>query len=106
MMSKKKGGWRYQPVIVKEADGEDIIFLVEIHLTGDDKLRMWGESKPAYPLGETVEEISRDIVHMYVSSVRWKPVRYDELCVGMTFEANFDQRMAFELASMFEGMKH
>lgn len=77
--------WRYQAVTM--ADPDPICFLIEAYFDGDGKLIRWTDRiGECWAAGQDVEELSRDLVHMLAAAWKWKPVPFDDLRVGMTFE--------------------
>lgn len=81
---EKRSGWRYQPVIT--TPGDPIVTLCEVFLDAEDRLLHWTEEPAMIPQGETVEELSRDLVWMLAATWKWVPVYFSSLRVGMTFE--------------------
>lgn len=79
--------WRYQPVW-READGERVYSLCEVYFDEADRLKAWTESPAITPHGETQDELCDDLERMWIDARRWKPVAFEDLKVGMTFEAS------------------
>lgn len=100
-----KSSWRYQPVEVREPDGNRVTTLCSVWLGDEDRLTQWAEDPFSAPVGDDANDLAAELVHMVISAYRWKPVPFEALSVGMTFEANFDRVMAEQLAAMLEGVK-
>lgn len=83
--TKRKRGWRYQPVYRDDPGGRSIT-LCECYFDADGRLEAWTEDPAMHPQGETTEELSRDIARMLADAYKWVPVAFDDLHVGMTFE--------------------
>lgn len=79
------GGWRYQPVFRDDPLVGRTFSLVEMYFDNDDKLEDWTE-KGVTPEGEDMEELMTDFRHMIVDAMKWVPMPFDSLRVGMTFE--------------------
>jgi len=98
-------GWRYQPVIRVAKIGDEIdvcVSLVEIYLDDDDALVNWTEEPAIAPVGNDVEDLCREISHMWISALCWKPVPFEVLKVGMTFERTVEQSVRNELADYID----
>ena len=98
-------GWRYQPIVKWTKIHEQIdiaISLCEVHLDDEDKLTSWTECLACAPIGSDVEELCRDLAHMWISALCWKPVNATSLRVGMTFERSVEQSVRDELAEFIE----
>jgi hypothetical protein len=86
--------WRYQPVFTDVVgavtDGTRDYGLIEVYFDDEGRLEMWTALDPddafASPVGETTEELTRDLFVMTVDTACWKPVAYIDLEVGMKFE--------------------
>jgi hypothetical protein len=78
--------WRYQPVIVKRLDDDPYVVLVECYFDADGRLTMWAEDPHSWPQGDDVEGLANDLSFMLAAVYKWKPVDFDSLHVGMTFE--------------------
>ena len=77
--------WRYQPVVVTEGE-ETWITLAELYFDEADRLCAWQMKPINTPMGDTVEELTDDLVHMLCAARRWVPVPFEALAVGMVFE--------------------
>lgn len=99
--SKGKRGWRYQAVYEDDEAGRQFSFC-EVWIDADDKLESWAETAGNVPCGETLEELTRDLVRMYVDASRWEPVAFDALHVGMSFQKLISRKEAEDIAEMFE----
>ena len=94
MKMSKNSSWRYQAVYVeKDSSNKDVDMnlsysICEIYLDKESKLEKWTESREIPPNGYTYEELVEDIRLMLNDVLAFKPVPYDTLQVGMTFEAN------------------
>lgn len=77
--------WRYQPVFTVQ-NGETVFSVIEVHVQPDGTLWAWTESTAMTPYGETVEELAGDLAHMLADAWKWKPVAYESLRTGMTFD--------------------
>lgn len=74
--------WRYQPVVVDD----EFVMLCECYFDRDDKLVSW-EAEPGSPAaGLTVAELADDLNRMLAATGEWRPVRFEDLRVGMVFE--------------------
>ena len=76
--------WRYQPVFKDEA-GERAFGLVEVYFNDDKTLKGW-LTDLIRPIGNDLNDLRGELVHMLVDAHRWVPVDYDSLHAGMTFE--------------------
>lgn len=99
--SAGKRGWRYQAVCEDDDAGRQFSFC-KIWLDADDKLESWTETAGNVPCGETLEQLTCDLVRMYVDACRWEPVLFKSLHVGMTFEKLISRKEAEDIAEMFE----
>ena len=92
MTKDKNCFWRYQVVYDKTIDGlnEDnfAYTICEVYLDDDGKLECWTEGKSIAPYGESIDELNSDLQMMQRDLATWKPVPFDSLSVGMTFERN------------------
>lgn len=75
-------GWRYQPVIVDD----EFIMLCECYFDTSDKLIAWDTEPGVSAVGTTLTELANDLHLMLANTQGWKPVRFEDLRVGMTFE--------------------
>lgn len=100
-VKKISAGWRYQPVYVEEGD-EFIVSLCEVYFDNDGKLSAWTEDAEMSPSGSSIDELSRDLVHMLSDAYKWRPVRFSDLRPGMTFERAIPQDEAERLADFIE----
>lgn len=96
-------GWRYQPVIEKESNNEEVVYLIEVYFDDDGKLKYWSWGKQ-WACGESISELQVDLTMMLMDSYKWKPVRYDEIKVGMVFERQIDQEQCEGIARMVESV--
>jgi len=62
--------------------------ICEIYLDTNGRLEGWTDCKAMAPNGETIEELTDDLKMMLKDISAWKPVSYDSLTAGMTFEQN------------------
>lgn len=97
MTKNKNGSWRYQAVFVeedptaKDVDMNLSFSVCEIYLDEDNRLKTWTERRDIPPRGYAFEELVGDIRLMLNDVLMFKPVPFDSLYVGMTFEANDKQ---------------
>lgn len=86
----KKSCWRYQAVFIERETAENEKALeysiCEVYLDKDEKLEMWTENYQISPHGDTVDELLGDLQYMIDDARKWKPVNFNSLQVGMTFE--------------------
>jgi len=87
-----KDGWRYQAVYSKNQNSlggtYNAYTICEIYLDVNGKLKSWTENNAIPPSGETIEELIDDINLILEDVSKWKPVPFESLKVGMTFEQN------------------
>ena len=76
--------WRYQPVYQEDMFGRTVT-LCECYFDEHGKLEKWTEDGSIAPLGETPEELQKDLIRMLADSYKWEPVAFSSLIVGMTF---------------------
>ena len=86
MDTSRDGGWRYQAVYVENKDNACEYSVCEVYLDANGRLEAWTESRRIAPLGETLDELLGDIRCMTEDISKWKPVPYNALRAGMTFE--------------------
>ncbi len=77
--------WRYQPVWT-ETENERSYTLCEVYLDDNGQLKDWTETRNMSPSGANLEELARDLKLMSNDVLRWEPVNYDDLKVGMIFK--------------------
>ena len=77
--------WRFQPVY-REHHGERFYTLCEVYLETDGALHYWTEQPDISAIGDTIAELIEDLQNMMSDAALWKPVPFDDLHVGMTFE--------------------
>lgn len=84
--------WRYQPVVLpkKNKDHDDVFCIIEIAVDEQGCLYSWA-TEPSWSGGETVKELKSDLGLMARALLLWKPVNFDRLKVGMTFERTSDE---------------
>jgi hypothetical protein len=75
-------GGRDQPVIVDD----EFIMLCECYFDTSDKLIAWDTDPGTSAVGTTIAELANDLHLMLANTRVWKPVRFEDLRVGMTFE--------------------
>lgn len=74
--------WHYQPVFIVVKD--EIVFSVcECHFDADDRLVSWTESPAMIPLGESMDELTTDLIQMLADCYKWEPVSFYDMTVGM-----------------------
>lgn len=96
--------WRYQAVW-RDIQGERVFSVCELHFDDADRLDGWTESAEMWPGGGSFEELSRDLIAMYVDCARWAPIDFTTLAVGAHFDSftKLISRLEAEsLAEMFE----
>jgi hypothetical protein len=81
----RRGGWRYQPVYWED-DAGPVMTLCEVYFDENDRLKMWTTDPAMHPMGATFEDLSRDLCWMLANAYKWRPVAFNSLRVGMTFE--------------------
>ena len=79
------GRWRYQPVFQENAGGK-AVSLCEIIVNEDGSLKTWTVDPAMAPMGETLEELTNDLARMLADAYKWRPVKFDSLHAGMTFQ--------------------
>jgi len=99
MSEERTGGWRYQPVF--QQDDEDATYSIcLVFCDANDKLTSWSAEPYRFAAGYTADELSDDLCRMWIDSIRWKPVDWAEMYVGMTFERALDDLECEHLAQM------
>jgi len=92
--------FRWQPVYVKD---EDAVFICLVDINKDGKLEDWGSlNDGASGSSDELSTMSIDLAHMFIDSIRWKRVNYDELRVGMTFERVSKETVKATVAKLVE----
>lgn len=90
--------WRYQPVWMTDTNGEDAFYVIEVYLDDKGRLERWqADPEDTLPAGNDLEDLQGELVNMLVDAFRWKPVRCDELRVGMAFEPDYSQSIQSRL---------
>lgn len=94
---------RYQPVF----DRDETCFLVEIWVDPVGRLLEWsrGAEPVQFPRGTSLAGMQSDIVRMYVDAWSWRPIAYDALRHGMTFEPRISIEERARLAEAFDKMR-
>jgi hypothetical protein len=78
--------WRFQPVY-SDSFGERTYSLCEVYFDTDDRLMHWTQENTLTPLGDSsISDLLDDLQEMLSDAALWKPVPYDSLRIGMTFE--------------------
>ena len=96
---------RYDQVIqMSRLNGVDdeCISLVEVFLDESDRLDSWTECLQCAPIGNDVDDMVREISHMWIAALCWKPVLASDMRVGMTFESVVDQKKRNDLADFLD----
>ena len=91
--------WRYQSVYRKigDVDSERIEFSVcEVYFDEEGILGGWTESPSMRPYGQTHSELIGDLEIMLADASKWKPVDFDKMHAGMTFELVENKNEAIE----------
>jgi|GEM_PF-3240462 len=82
--------WRYQTVYFEHRTCNNEITrehsLCEVYLDKDGKLDKWIASRFISPMGESVEELLDDLQFMLNNAIKWEPVEFESMHVGMTFK--------------------
>lgn len=78
--------WHYLPVYI-EHEGERFYTLCKVHLR-NGKLWAWTENREIAPGGDSPEDLAGSLNRMLNDLRRWKPVRFEDLKVGMVLEEN------------------
>lgn len=76
--------WRYQPVFTVTR-GEHVYSVCEVYFDEHERLKQWTTNPSMHPQGETCEELMGDLTMMVDAVIRWEPVAFESLMVGMTF---------------------
>lgn len=97
----RRGGWRYQAVYEDDPVGRQYSFC-EVYFDKNDRLHAWTETAGAVPCGEDLEQLTKDLVRMYVDACRWAAVAFSDLRVGMTFTRLIAPQDAEMLAVFFD----
>lgn len=74
--------WRYQPILSGEFLAIHSMITVEVDEKG--RLESWSEEY-AICTGNTHPKLYRDLKRMLADCRTWRPVKYDQLVVGMKF---------------------
>ena len=91
--------WRYQAVYRKIGSGDSErteYSICEVYLDESGKLEGSTESPSMTPHGESLSELIGDLEMMLEDISKWKPVDFDKMQVGMTFERTENEREAIE----------
>lgn len=99
------GKWRYQPVWTEQR-GEKYYGLCELHFDGAGKLESWTENPSIAPGGNLWTELTGDLTMMLADAYRWRPVSFDSLAPGMTFERLLSEEHCETIAKMIEQWTH
>ena len=100
-MTASKRGWRYQAVYEDDAVGRQFSFC-EVWIDENGQLEGWTEKAGMVPCGETLDDLTNDLVRMYVNACRWGAVAFSEMRVGMPFAPLISREKAEQLAVFFE----
>ena len=100
--ARKLGGWRYQPVIVRDGGGR-YLSVCECYFNDDGTLKMWSEPRQ-WGAGENIEELTGDLVRMLIDAYKWSPVQYKSLKAGMKFERAIPQEQCEGIAQLCENV--
>lgn len=95
--------WRYQPVVRGDENGF-VFSLCEVYLDEDGALENWTEDPAMTPSGENIGELSSDLTRMIADALSWKPVVFEKMEVGMTFEAAVSMEDRKEIADLIDRM--
>ena len=97
---------RYQPVFDRDEHGETW-FLVRISVDPAGRRLEWsrGAEPFQFPRGTSLAGMHSDIVRMYVDAWSWRPIAYDALRHGMTFEPIISIEERARLAEAFDKMR-
>lgn len=97
---------RYQAVFHRHERGETW-FLIKLWVDPAGRLLEWSrETEPfPFPTGESLAEMHAEIVRMYVDACSWRPVAYDMLRRGMSFERMLSIEERVRLADAFDKMR-
>jgi hypothetical protein len=99
--------WRYQPVWGEDRAGDAVqrwYSLCEVYFDETGRLEAWIEDPSIRPMGNDPADLRGDLARMLADAWKWKPVKSEDLKVGMTFERAITQEQADKIASMIEGM--
>jgi len=77
------GKFRHQPVTLRTLGGE--IFLTEVYFDSAGKLQFWSGYPPQPLEGNDLADLKAELINRLVDTVRWAPVAYEDLHVGMEF---------------------
>lgn len=104
MSTDNKGRWRYQPVIVTEADNSITYLICEVHCNADGTLCSWTKQsvQGLYAVGDTLGELTADLCRMLVDAYSWVPIPFKDLRVGATFERAITMKQREALAQFAE----
>lgn len=97
---------RYQAVFDRDEHGETWS-LVKISVDPVGRLLDWsrGTEPFQFPRGTSLAGMQSDIVRMYVDAWSWRPIGYDALRHGMTFEPIISIEERARLAEAFDKMR-
>jgi len=84
-MLKKEKSWRYQVVYIQNNESFEYS-ICEVYLDEFDKLEAWTNNFTISPYGDSHQELIGDLQIMLEDVKKWKPVNFNELKVGMTFQ--------------------
>lgn len=90
-------GWRFQIVWGEDRLGEHSdkwYSLCEVYFDKAGKLESWTADPSIRPIGNDPGDLRKELVRMLVDAHKWRPVKFSELRVGMTFERAVAQEKA------------
>lgn len=79
--------WRYQAVWEEDESGK-LFSVIEVYIR-DGKLEMWTE--PTRCTGESLDDLLNDLRRRHDDCSAYRPVAFEDLEVGMTFERSTDE---------------
>jgi len=94
--------WRYQPVWIEDPDGSTVFGLCEVYFDDAGKLSAWTEEYAMAPGGDTLDDMRGEISQMFADAYKWRPVRFVDIHVGMTFDRAITQDEAEALADTID----
>lgn len=96
-------GWRYHPVFVDGKSGRGF-GLCEVHFDDEGRVKSWTAEPFMAPLGDDIDDLSAEIMHMIIATFSWEPVNHANLRVGMVLKHRISMIQREALAKMVENM--
>jgi hypothetical protein len=95
--------WRYQPVF--KGDGDERWYsLCECYFDKAGRLEGWTEKAAMGVMGNDPDDLRGSLCNMLADAMKWVPVRFEDLKVGMTFTRAITQEDADRIADTIQTM--